>query len=238
MGDVGAVGATERPRAPEAAPAPPSRADLELVTRALAGEATAMRALIDRLLPVIQTRVGLALMRRRGQARGRDLRAEVEDLSQEVFLALLEREGRVLRGWQPERGLSLNGFVGLVAEREAGAILRTGKRSPFTEDPTADDTLHQLGSAAPGERAPVSEAIESRDLLEVVVDRLRERLSPQGFWLFQLLYVEERSIEEACASTGMKADALYAWRSRIGKLAREVRDELAGAPGPGERGPS
>ena len=205
---------------------PASGMDLALVARALAGEAVAMRGLVDRLLPVIQTRVARALMRRSGQARGRNLRAEVEDLSQEVFLALLEREGRVLRGWQPERGLSLDGFVGLVAEREAGGILRTGKRSPFTEDPTADDALHQLGSAGPGAPAPVAEAIESRDLLEAVVDGLRERLSPQGFWLFQLLYVEERTVEEAGSLTGMTADALYAWRSRIGKLARDVRDEL------------
>ena len=69
------------------------------------------------------------------------------------------------------------------------------------------------------------------------MDRLRERLSPQGFWLFQLLYVEERSVEETCGAAGLTADAVYAWRSRIGKLARQVRDEVVEERRPtGERG--
>jgi RNA polymerase sigma-70 factor (ECF subfamily) len=204
--------------------------DAALVDRALSGEGPAMRTLIDRLLPSVQGRVGLALLRRHGQARGRNLRAEAEDLSQEVFAALFEQGGRVLRSWQPDRGLSLKGFVGLVAEREAGAILRTGKRSPFTEEPTAaealQETLHDIGERNPTGPSPMTDLLESRDLLETLIDRLRERLSPQGFWLFELLYVEERSVEETCTIAKMTPDALYAWRSRIGKLAREVRDAL------------
>jgi DNA-directed RNA polymerase specialized sigma24 family protein len=203
--------------------------DAALIARALAGEEPAMRTLIDQLLPAIQGRVGRALLRRHGLARGRNLRTEAEDLSQEVFAALFEQGGRVLRSWQPERGLSLKGFVGLVAEREAGAILRTGKRSPFTEEPTVDETLHALdGQKQTGKAAEtaMTDLLESRDLLEAVVDRLRERLSPQGFWLFELLYVDELSIEEACVIARMTPDALYAWRSRIGKLARDVRDAL------------
>ena len=150
--------------ASEAAPALTTtvKEDARLLARALGGDAVAVRELLDRLLPVVQTRVGLALMRRQGQARGRNVRAEVEDLSQEVFLALFERDGRVLRGWQPERGLSLKGFVGLVAEREAGCILRTGKRSPFTEEPTADDTLALLRSARPAGPAAEAENRSSR----------------------------------------------------------------------------
>ncbi|HEY0711028.1 MAG TPA: hypothetical protein VGF45_00020, partial [Polyangia bacterium] len=183
--------------------------------------------------PSVQARVGAALLRRRGQARGRNLRTEAEDLSQEVFVALFDQGGRVLKSWQPERGLSLKGFIGLVAEREAGAILRTGKRSPFTDEPTLDDSLHETmnrpgrGPGGQPTQSPLGDVIETRDLLEEVVERLRERLSPQGFWLFELLYVDERSIDEACAITKLSPEALYAWRSRIGKLAREVREALA-----------
>jgi hypothetical protein len=39
------------------------------------------------------------------------------------------------------RGLSLDNFVGLVAEREAATILRSGRRSAWAETPTADDVL-------------------------------------------------------------------------------------------------
>jgi hypothetical protein len=38
-----------------------------------------------------------------------------------------------------------------------------------------------------------------------------------------------------CAATGMSPDALYAWRSRLGKLVRTfLAEEIAGAP---EAGP-
>jgi RNA polymerase sigma-70 factor (ECF subfamily) len=200
-----------------------------LVGGALAGDAGAMRRLVDHLLPTVQTRVGLALLRWRSQARGRNLRSETEDLTQEVFASLFDEGGRVLRDWRPERGLGLKRFVGLVAERQAGAILRTGKRSPFTEDPTSAEALGVLTGSGEG----AAKLLESRDLLEALVDRLQGRLSVQGFQLFELLYVEERSVEEACALARLSPDAVYAWRSRIGRLAREIRAELLAERQPG-----
>src|SRR5215471_16061481 len=108
-------GATRR-----AEPATSDVADGELVKAALAGDRRATEDLVGRLARVIQVRVGVALLRRRHAARGRTLAQEVEDLMQEVFAALFEQDGRVLRRWDPARGLSLKSYVGLVAEREAG----------------------------------------------------------------------------------------------------------------------
>ena len=54
---------------------------------------------------------------------GRDIRQEVEDLSQEVFLQLFAEGGRVLATWQPERGLTLLNFVGLVDPSKPPAAL-------------------------------------------------------------------------------------------------------------------
>jgi RNA polymerase sigma-70 factor (ECF subfamily) len=47
-------------------------------------------------------------------------------------------------------------------------------------------------------------------------ERLRETLTPLGMHLFNLLFVEERSVEEVCTTTTLSADAVYAWRSRCG----------------------
>jgi DNA-directed RNA polymerase specialized sigma24 family protein len=215
--------------------------DVALVERSLAGHKDGMQRLVERLLPVIQARVGGALVRRRGQARGRSLRQESEDLVQEVFAALLERQGRVLRMWRPERGLSLKSFVALVAERQVGMILRTGRRNPFTEDPTESDALErhheQAGGAAAGSiELPFEARLESRDFLRAVLERLRERLSPQGYFLFELLVVQDCPIEEATELTGLSREALYTWRSRIGRLAREIQQSMVDA-GPAEQEP-
>ena len=50
---------------------------------------------------------------------------------------------------------------------------------------------------------------------------MREALSPQGWHLFELLYMQEMEVSEVCAATGLSADAVYAWRSRLRRTARE-----------------
>ena len=93
----------------------------DLVRRALAGDQGTLTRLVAVLTPVIQARVARTLLAHRSPlASGRDLRQEVEDQIQEVFLALFARDGRVLRSWLSERGLSLENFVGRVAERMSG----------------------------------------------------------------------------------------------------------------------
>ncbi len=190
---------------------------------ALAGDAAAVRALVDHLTPVVQARVARALLRRERGAAGRDVRQEVEDIAQEVFVSLFEDGGRVLKTWRPDGGLSLRNFVGLVAERQAASILRSGRRSPWTEDPTLHEDLDRDAGAS----VPLDAGVASRDLMRAVLERLREQLSPQGLHLFQRLLVEERAVEEVCAELSMTPDAVYAWRSRLGKLVRKLAQQLS-----------
>jgi RNA polymerase sigma-70 factor (ECF subfamily) len=190
---------------------------------ALAGDEPALTRLVLLLTPVIQSRVARGLLlRRSGAAAGRDVRQEVEDLSQEVFLVLFADGGKVLRSWQPERGLSLKNFVGLVAERQTASILRSGKRSPWKEDPTLPEGFDQ---AAP-ESGP-EEIAASREQLRLLLHRLTEELSPLGRHLFDLLYLRELPFEEVVRQTKLSAGAVYAWRSRLRRLARRLLDEMS-----------
>lgn len=193
-----------------------------LVERALAGDAAETRRLVRLLLPVVQARVARVLVRRRAGS-GRDVRQEVEDLAQEVFAAFFADGGRVLRAWDPGRGLSLASFCGLVAEREATSILRSGRRSPWTEAATEMEDLER--GLAPAEGA--EPRVASREQLALVLDRVREALSPRGLELFHRLVIEEEPVDAVCASTGMTPDAVYAWRSRLGKLVRKIAAEVA-----------
>jgi RNA polymerase sigma factor (sigma-70 family) len=194
----------------------------DLLADTLAGRPRSARALIDLLYPVVQARVARVLMRSAGARRG-NARQEVDDLTQEVFASLFEHQGRALRSWDPQRGLSLPNFVGLLAERCALSILRSGRRTPFSGTGDEERKLDGLPEPGPGPEP----AAMSRQLLELLLDRLRLALSPLGFHLFQLLYVEERSPEEVAASARMSSDAVYAWRSRLRKLANHLAAELA-----------
>lgn len=181
-----------------------------------------MRRLVGLLVPVVQARIARTLVRRRGGS-GRDARQEVEDIAQEVFAALFAEDGKVLRVWDASRGLSLASFCGLVAEREAASILRSGRRSPWTEAATELDDLEKALAEVPDAEVRVA----SREQLARLINRLREALSPRGLELFHRLIVEEETVESVCSSTGMTADAVYAWKSRISKVIRKLAAEMA-----------
>ncbi len=189
------------------------------VDAALAGDERALVRLVDHLTPAIQGRVA-GLLLRWSTAAGPKLAQEVEDLVQEVFVALLAGGGKVLKSWQPSRGRSLRSFVALVAERRAISILRRrgGRRSETATPPEELDRF-----AAEGEPETIAAA---RDLLSELLRRLETELSPLGWRLFRLLFVEQRSVEEICDRESMKADAVYAWRSRLRRAARRLRQEL------------
>jgi RNA polymerase sigma-70 factor (ECF subfamily) len=204
----------------------PEEGTPQLVERALSGDRVSLRALLQRVSPVIQARAARALARRRGTS-GRDPRQELMDMTQEVFVALLDADGKALRAWREDRGLSFENFVGLVADRQVASILRTGKRSPWTEDPVEADVMeHHVGEDTAG-----ASAVASRDLLGAVLARLREELSPKMLHLFYALWVDERPIPELCEELGMQADAIYVARSRIAKRARAIAAELSASPG-------
>jgi len=195
----------------------------EELRRALAGNEPARDRLALALLPVIHSRVARSLLRWRSPVgRGRSVRQEVEDLSQDVLLLLFADAGKVLRDWRPERGLTLAQFVGLVAERRTVSSLRSGRRSPWKEDPTLAEELD--GEAA--EPGP-EEIAASREELRLVLRRLAEELSPLGRRLFDLLFLEDLSLPEIVARTALSADAVYAWRSRLRRMARRFLVEAS-----------
>lgn len=189
-------------------------ADLELVRAAVAREPESVRELVRRLTPEVQSAVAGVLLRGRGSS----VRREVEDLTQEVFLALFDKQGAALVRWDPEAGMSLNGFVRLAARRLTISIVRSRVRNPFQ---------HRLHDPADFERAAAPDAaveatLTSRQALLRLLDGMRSRLSPQGLEMFCRLFAWEQSVELVCQETGLGVEAVYQWRSRLKKLVREL----------------
>lgn len=187
---------------------------------ALLGDGRALSWIIDQLTPVIQARLSRLLLRHTSaHPRGED-RKELEDLVQEVFLALFADDAKVLRRWDPERGASLLNFVGLVAERQAITLLRSRHRWLPTEP-----LEPRLPEPRSGETDPEHETV-ARQSLRHLLDRLQATVSPQGWHIFRLLFVEERTVADIEDSVGLSTDAVYAWRSRLRKLARRLWQEM------------
>jgi RNA polymerase sigma-70 factor (ECF subfamily) len=194
----------------------------DLVARAIARDPEAVRALVKSVGPVVHGRVAKALMRRRG-ARGqrRDIAQEIEDLAQEVFLALFDDDARALRAWDPQRG-PLGGFVALLTDHQVFSIFRSGRRRPWSDDL---DVVAEPDAPASDRNNP-ERRVASKQALDALLDRLRAELTPKGFDLFTRLYVEEQAVETVCADLGMTADAIYAWRSRLAKVVKTMASTM------------
>jgi RNA polymerase sigma factor (sigma-70 family) len=187
---------------------------------ALAGTPEAVDELMRAATPVIQARVARALLRR-PESRGRDIRQDVADFTQDVFVALFSADGKALRAWDPQRGLSFANFVGLLAQRRVSSMLRTRQGSPWNEELHADDA-HEDSTNQP---APDADA-GSRELLRRVLEELEATLSARGMELFQRLYVAQEAVDDVCKQTGLSANAVHQWRRRLGIAAREVLERL------------
>lgn len=192
-----------------------------LIERSLNGDEAALNELVELLTPVLQARVARILLRHGHHSAPRNLRDEVQDMTQEMFLLLFADHAKILRSWNPDRGLSLENFAGLVAERQVTSILRSSKRNPWREDPTLSDELD--------DRAPEpdpEESAASRDELHALLERLREDLTPEGWHLFDLIFLQELNVEQTSEETGKGPEAVYAWRSRLRRLARQRLAEI------------
>jgi RNA polymerase sigma factor (sigma-70 family) len=199
-------------------------ADEELVRRVRAGDARARVEFLRRVTNVVRHRVGRVLSAAaRRQPNTTLRRQDLLDLMQDVFVVLLDRQARVLAAWDPARGLTLESFVGLIAEREALTFRRSGRRSAWAEHPTADVADDSCKLASPEEQAAAKEH------LELLLDYLSERLSPRGTLVFEALYVANTPVDEICARFAMTPVAVYSFKTRLKQLIAGFRDSVDSA---------
>ena len=185
-------------------------AELEAVLTAGGRRISELAAALE---PVVKLSISRALRRHRGASQ-----SDLDDLSQQTLLDLLQHDARTLRRWDPALGLKLSSFARLVASRVARAHLRRlGHQQPGQDLLVADSAMWIRDPSPLAE-----ERLLSGEALCALVSRLTPALSPLGLRLFQLLFLEQASTSHACRELGMQPAAVYAWRSRITKLIRRT----------------
>lgn len=199
----------------------PERITLEELKSCLAEGELGLTRLVRRLQGVVHVRVARVVLRCGGAA-SPSFHDDLEEMAQDVFVALFDRDALALRNWDPERGLSLENYVGLIAERRVLSILRHRRRTAI---PLAEESFDEQW----GDFHPVRETaprLEHRQLLRRLLRRLEEKLSPSVWRLFELRFIDELEIEEIHRETGMSPDAIYTSVSRLRRQARELREEI------------
>jgi RNA polymerase sigma factor (sigma-70 family) len=118
-----------------------NRDDLELVERCVAGEPGAWRQFVDRFAPTVR-----ALARRYLRLHGQmPDSADLDDVVQDVFLALTRREFRLLKNYDPT--YTFKTYLGVITRTEVHRILR--KKRPLLGGPA------ELERAAPADAPPI-----------------------------------------------------------------------------------
>jgi len=140
-----------------------NRDDFELVERCVSGEPGAWRQFVDRFAPTVR-----ALARRYLRLHGRMADgAELDDTVQDVFVALIRREFRLLKNYDPT--YTFKTYLGVITRTEVHRILR--KKRPLLGGPA------ELERAAPADADASAEVerVEEREVLAAAMDKLPDR---------------------------------------------------------------
>jgi RNA polymerase sigma-70 factor (ECF subfamily) len=172
-------------------------ADLQGCVR---GDKGAWDAFVREAAPIIFAAVQRALQ----QHKPNRVAGDAEDIAQDVFVRLVERDYRLLRTYDPARA-SLSTWLTLVAR--STALNRLRKR-----DATVPLTEAQKGRLPAREEA-TREGIEVPEGL----------LSPRQHLVLRLLFEREMTVEEAAATLGVDAQTI---RSTKHKAIAKLREAL------------
>jgi RNA polymerase sigma-70 factor (ECF subfamily) len=163
---------------------PPNRDDLELVERCISGEPGAWRQFADRFAPTVR-----ALARRYLRLHGQlPDDAELDDVVQDVFLAVTRREFRLLKNYDPT--YTFKTYLGVITRTEVHRVLR--KKRPLLGAPA------ELEQAAPAQ-ADASEAVEEAEEREVLAAAM-ETLPDRDAEILKLRFLREMDYKTIAAT--------------------------------------
>ena len=192
----------------------------DILQRFIEKDEQAVRDVVGMLTPIFQRRIRRVLLCR-GVARKQDMREEMLDMIQNVWAALLKRRCHLIRMWDPTKG-SFENFAGLIAEQTAAATFRSRRDSLFKD---AEAEAECMNRCIDSSRTPERLAY-TREALRMILCKLRAELTERGLLFFELLIVQQRSVEDVCQVTGMNESAIYAWKSRLGRRIEEIAREI------------
>ncbi len=137
--------------------------DLELVERCIQGEPGAWRRFVDRFAPTVR-----ALARRYLRLHGQmPDSAELDDVTQDVFLAVTRRDFRLLKNYDPT--YTFKTYLGVITRTEVHRILR--KKRPLLGGPAE---LERAAPAGADSSADVERA-EEHEVVQAALDELPDR---------------------------------------------------------------
>jgi RNA polymerase sigma factor (sigma-70 family) len=183
--------------------------DVVLLRQALAGTKGARKRLVERVGPLIEARV------QRSVARERQIGINgFEDVAQQVWLRLFDRDAHRLVEFDPARG-TLEGYISKIAQSVIADLLkhRTGRAGVAL--------LHE--EELPDPSPSPEDRTAARQLARRVRDDLMAVLPVKGQLVLKLLYDDFKTEHEAAEIMGVSLQVVANWKHKIKTLALDFR---------------
>jgi len=195
----------------------------ELLQGCIRGDADARRRLVAEYTGIVSYGVSVIF-----QQFGRPSRKEeIEDICQDVFLALFDQDARKLRQYQGRNGCSLASWLRVVANRLTIDRLRREGRTVSLDDPNNIESWRVREAqpdAKPGPEPQVEEAQRAARVRELIA-----QLPPKDQLFVQLFYFQGLPIEEVANTIGITTNAAYVRKMRLHeKLRRLIAERFEG----------
>lgn len=192
---------------------------VQIIVEALAGKPASSRRLWAEITPAVHLAVADGLRRHLPASAWARVRHDVCDLAQEVFLLLFDKNGKRLRDWDPGFGISLAGYVKVIARNHTVSFLRTKRnQNTWAHQPIEPDELGEL----PGLDEGPALRVEEKQLLRVVLAQMERELTAEALRIFRMLFVEALEVSEICLLLDLTPNAVHVRQSRFLKQALDV----------------
>ena len=150
-------------------------------------------------------------------------RAESHDVAQEVFI-IVSRKIENFR-YDPSRG-SFKSWLALITRRRIEKQLK--KRLPLSsaDDSTRTSTICRIPAAESFEAAWDEEW--SRNLWTIALDRIKTRLKPKQFQMFDLYALKQWPINDVARALGVSTTHVYVNKHRVAAALKQELSRLKG----------
>jgi RNA polymerase sigma-70 factor (ECF subfamily) len=180
---------------------PSSSEDAALVRALLDGGLGAWDTFVDRYAALVA-----AVVRRILRGRGlKGAQSDVDDIVENVFVALLERDGRLLRRYDP--GHKLATYLGVIARTQCHRWLRSRKARAELPDEMWGESLADSGAI------PAPTGLARNEALDAVREGMTD-LTDKEQELLRLFYFEGRDYKELAELAGMSVNSVGAALTR------------------------
>jgi RNA polymerase sigma-70 factor (ECF subfamily) len=182
--------------------------DSELLMGCIAGDASALAAFVQRFELYVRHIVGRTVRRYTSNVDS----AVLDDLCQEVFVALFDNDRRRLRLFEGRNGCPLRAWIRVIAMRTTVSRMRRWKN--HSQLPNEDSDRGSVKMVDDGPNALQLLSAEDDKKRQAQLLTLAECLSPEDRELIELIYVHEMSVPAITEKLHIRRGALYMRKNR------------------------